>query len=162
MSIFASSPLGINHPRMTEPEFLDRLGRVAVNKVANADFYTTVYAAFVDALDRIARPEPMRHYFFVDGELNVFSLEDAGVEDRCQEQVAEGTVPNQYGTWWYGRSNWCPGKEVKVETIDITDQVTPGSTATIEYYGYMEGGEDMNEDSSNVIVNSWLVIRTDP
>ena len=98
------------------------------------------------------------HWFYVDGELNVFSLEDAGEDDRCQEQVAEGTVPNQYGTWWYGRSNWCPGKEVDVHTIDITDQVTPGSTATIEYYGYREGGSEMDANSSNVIINSWLTI----
>ncbi len=66
-SFFASSPLGTNHPQMLEPAFLERLGRVAVNKVTNSDFYSQVYAEFVDALDRIARPEPMRYFFFVDG-----------------------------------------------------------------------------------------------
>ena len=29
-SCFASAPLGFNHPRLTEPEFVARLGRVAV------------------------------------------------------------------------------------------------------------------------------------
>jgi L-lysine 6-transaminase len=66
-SFFASNPLGMNHPDMTDPDFLDRLGRVAVNKISNADFYTRVYAEFVEALDRVARPEPMRHFFFIDG-----------------------------------------------------------------------------------------------
>ena len=66
-SFFASNPLGMNHPEMLEPAFLERLGRVAVNKVSNADFYTQVYAEFVETLDRVARPEPMRHFFFVEG-----------------------------------------------------------------------------------------------
>ncbi|HXV75624.1 MAG TPA: L-lysine 6-transaminase [Candidatus Polarisedimenticolaceae bacterium] len=66
-SFFASSPLGINHPAMMEPAFLDRLARVAVNKVSNADFYTDVYAEFVEAVDRIARPASMRYFFFIEG-----------------------------------------------------------------------------------------------
>jgi len=66
-SFFASSPLGTNHPDMLEPAFLERLARVAVNKISNSDFYTQVYAEFVDAVDRIARPEPMQKFFFVDG-----------------------------------------------------------------------------------------------
>ena len=66
-SFFASNPLGMNHPAMTEPAFLEQLGRVAVNKVSNADFYTATYAWFVDVLDRVGRPEPMHRFFFVDG-----------------------------------------------------------------------------------------------
>jgi len=66
-SFFASSPLGLNHPDMLEPDFLARLGRVAVNKVSNSDFYTQIYAEFVDTVDRVARPEPMRRMFFVEG-----------------------------------------------------------------------------------------------
>jgi L-lysine 6-transaminase len=66
-SFFASNPLGMNHPAMTEPRFLDRLARVAVNKVSNADFYTDVYAELVDTLDRVARPDSMRYFFFIDG-----------------------------------------------------------------------------------------------
>lgn len=66
-SFFASNPLGMNHPAMIAPEFLEQLGRVAVNKVSNADFYTQTYAWFVDVLDRVGRPEPMQRFFFVDG-----------------------------------------------------------------------------------------------
>jgi L-lysine 6-transaminase len=43
-NFFASNPLGMNHPDMTDSHFLEQLGRVAVNKVSNADFYTRVYA----------------------------------------------------------------------------------------------------------------------
>ena len=66
-SFFASNPLGMNHPEMTEPRFLEQLARVAVNKVSNSDFYTRVYAEFVETLDRVGRPDCMRHFFFVDG-----------------------------------------------------------------------------------------------
>ncbi len=66
-SFFASAPVGMNHPRMTEPAFLERLARVAVNKVTNSDIYTDVFAGFVDTLDRVGRPEPMQWFFFVDG-----------------------------------------------------------------------------------------------
>ncbi len=51
----------------------------------------------------------------------------------CMDQVAVGTVPNQYGTWWYGRSGWCPGLQVDTVTTDITDQVVLGGENTITY-----------------------------
>jgi L-lysine 6-transaminase len=66
-SFFASSPLGVNHPALVEPEFLDRLGRTAVNKVCNSDIYTQIFAEFVETLDRVGRPDPMRWFFFVEG-----------------------------------------------------------------------------------------------
>ena len=31
-SCFASAPLGFNHPRLVEPEFVARLGRIAVGR----------------------------------------------------------------------------------------------------------------------------------
>jgi L-lysine 6-transaminase len=66
-SFFASSPVGFNHPRMTEPEIQARLARVATTRVSNADNYTTHMAEFVDTLSRTAAPPGLPHYFFVDG-----------------------------------------------------------------------------------------------
>lgn len=66
-TFFASNPLGMNHPALTEPEFLARLGRVAVNKPSNSDVYTDVYGYFVDQLDRVGRPDYLRWFFFVEG-----------------------------------------------------------------------------------------------
>lgn len=51
----------------------------------------------------------------------------------CMDQVATGVIPNQYGTWWYGRSGWCPGLQVDTVTHDITDQVVIGAENTITY-----------------------------
>ena len=57
----------------------------------------------------------------------------AGTGEGCMDQVAEGTVPNQYGTWWYGRAGWCPGKEVPTVTHDITSEVDIGGENTVLY-----------------------------
>ncbi len=66
-TFFASNPLGMNHPALTERGTLEQLARVAVNKPSNSDVYTETYAEFVDAVDRVARHEAMRWFFFVDG-----------------------------------------------------------------------------------------------
>jgi L-lysine 6-transaminase len=65
---FATSPIGYNHPKMTTPEFLEKLAEVAVNKPANSDIYTQAYAEFVETFSRIAVPESHAgHMFFVEG-----------------------------------------------------------------------------------------------
>jgi hypothetical protein len=76
------------------------------------------------------------------------------------EQVADGTVPNQYGTWWYGRGGWCPGKQVPVVLHDITDQVTPGQDASIAYR-VERNGQPYQATSSwaHTDVAAWLVIE---
>lgn len=66
-SCFASSPLGFNHPRLTEPEFVARLGRVAVHKPSNSDLYTVELAEFVDTFRRLAQPAELPHAFFIEG-----------------------------------------------------------------------------------------------
>ena len=97
------------------------------------------------------------HLFGVNSDENLVSLVDAGVQYGCQEQVAEGTVPNQYGTWWYGRSNWCPGREVQLKTIDVTDQVVLGENATFTYTGSFNGAP-YPAGGASMRLKSWLVI----
>lgn len=63
---FATSPLGMNHPKMFEPEFLKELNRAALNKIVNSDIYTVEMAEFVDALSKTA-PDYMKYFFFVEG-----------------------------------------------------------------------------------------------
>jgi L-lysine 6-transaminase len=66
-TFFASGSVGLNHPKMTSPEFLEKLGYVAVNKVSNSDAYTLEMAEFVETFARIAQPEYLPYVFFVDG-----------------------------------------------------------------------------------------------
>jgi len=63
----ASCPIGLNHPKMTTPEFMEKLASVAVNKPTNSDAYSVEYAEFVETFSRIAIPEYLPHAFFVEG-----------------------------------------------------------------------------------------------
>ena len=66
-SFFATLPVGLNHPRLKDPEFLTRLTRAAVANPANSDIYTVEFAEFVDAFGRVAQPAYLPHAFFVAG-----------------------------------------------------------------------------------------------
>ncbi len=106
----------------------------------------------------------MDHIFTVDGDDGravVVDFPVAGDTYGCMEAVGtEGTVPNQYGTWWYGRGGWCPGKDVPVEEHDITDQVTPGGTASIAYRVERNGADYQATSSwAHTVVNAWLVVE---
>jgi len=66
-SFFASSALGMNHPKLITPEFLKKLGRAAVNKPSNSDAYTVEMAEFVETFARIAQPSYLPYAFFIEG-----------------------------------------------------------------------------------------------
>ncbi len=64
---FASSPIGYNHPRLTEESFLDRMKRLCIHKPSNSDIYTVEMASFVNTFARLAKPACYKHLFFVSG-----------------------------------------------------------------------------------------------
>ncbi len=66
-TFFASLPIGFNHPELTTPEFIEKLGWAAVNKPSNSDLYTVEMAEFVEAFARIAGVDYLPHLFFVSG-----------------------------------------------------------------------------------------------
>jgi L-lysine 6-transaminase len=67
-SFFASAPLGMNHPALTDDrEFLAELTEVAVNKPSNSDIYTTQMAAFVETFERVLGDPDLPHLFLVEG-----------------------------------------------------------------------------------------------
>ena len=66
-SFFATLPVGINHPAMREPDFLEKLTRAALVNPANSDVYTVEMAEFVDAFGRLAMPDYLPHLFLVSG-----------------------------------------------------------------------------------------------
>jgi L-lysine 6-transaminase len=67
-TFFASSPLGFNHPGLTDdPSFVAELGQVALHKPANPDVYTTAYADFVATFARVLGDPALPHLFFVEG-----------------------------------------------------------------------------------------------
>lgn len=67
-TFFASNPLGMNHPKLAgDPEFILKLGHVAVNKPSNSDVYTQEMADFVETFSRVGIPSYLPHAFFVAG-----------------------------------------------------------------------------------------------
>jgi len=66
-SFFATAPLGCNHPAMTTPEFIKKMGELAINNPTNSDIYTVEMAEFVDTFGKYAVPKHFRHLFFIAG-----------------------------------------------------------------------------------------------
>ena len=64
---FASTPIGMNHPKMLTPEFIDHLGRISINKPSNSDLYSEAMASFVKTFFTIAVPKPFTYSFFIEG-----------------------------------------------------------------------------------------------
>ena len=67
LSFFATLPLGFNHPRLTSPEVVEELGRVAIHKPSNSDIYSREMAEFLDVFARNAKPDFMKYAFFIEG-----------------------------------------------------------------------------------------------
>lgn len=65
--MFASWPVGHNHPKMMEAKFKEEVGRVALYNPANSDVYTVPMAQFVATFHRVAMPTEFVHAFFVQG-----------------------------------------------------------------------------------------------
>ena len=78
-----------------------------------------------------------RHIFSVNGGVYEFSKDHPNASDNnyCMEieSIAQGVIPNQYGTWGYGRAGWCPGQDVAPYVVDITDYVLTGEENVIDY-----------------------------
>jgi L-lysine 6-transaminase len=66
-SFFATLPVGLNHPKMADPDFRARLGRAAAANPANSDVYTVEMAEFVETFARLAMPDYLPHAFFIAG-----------------------------------------------------------------------------------------------
>ena len=66
-SFFASMPLGFNHPKISNDDFVKEIGEVALHKISNSDFYTTTMAEFVKTMAEVAMPKEMKKMFFVSG-----------------------------------------------------------------------------------------------
>jgi L-lysine 6-transaminase len=66
-SMFATSPVGYNHPKFKNDDVIRRLGELAVINVTNSDFYTREMASFVDIFHKLAVPKHMKHLFMIAG-----------------------------------------------------------------------------------------------
>ncbi len=90
-TFFASSPVGFNHPKMTTPDFLERLARVSVHKPSSSDSYTVEMAEFMDTFSRVAIPEYLPHAFLIEGGgLAVENALKAAFDYRMRKNLKSG------------------------------------------------------------------------
>ena len=78
-----------------------------------------------------------KHTFTVNGGVYEFetSYPEADDNNHCMEleTIIEGVIPNQWGTWGYGRAGWCPGQDVHPVITDITDYISNGEENVMQY-----------------------------
>jgi L-lysine 6-transaminase len=113
-SFFASNPVGFNHPKMQDPDFLRMLHRVAQLKPALSDLYCVEYAWFVEVFARLAKPAYMKYVFFVEGgTLGVENALKTAFDWKVRRNRAKG-VAGERGQQvihlrqaFHGRSGYC-------------------------------------------------------
>ncbi|MEO8514192.1 MAG: L-lysine 6-transaminase [Ignavibacteria bacterium] len=66
-SFVASNPLGMNHPKLNNPQFIEYIGKIALNKPSNSDIYYAEMAEFVKTFFDIAIPPYFKYSFFIEG-----------------------------------------------------------------------------------------------
>jgi hypothetical protein len=98
------------------------------------------------------------HHFRIGDVSWTQEFTDPGIDDGCAQKVGDGVVPNQAGTWWFGRNGWCPGQRVDPFTADVTAEAAPGSTVTVSYEA-TQGGDQPTGNRGNIRHNSWLIIH---
>ncbi|MDR3280226.1 MAG: L-lysine 6-transaminase [Synergistaceae bacterium] len=92
-TFFASAPFGMNHDKLTNDEFKEKIFRAAINKVANSDIYTLEMGEFVKTFGELARPEGFNHLFFVDyGTLAVENAFKVAMDWKVQKLQAKGKI----------------------------------------------------------------------
>lgn len=98
LSFFGSNPIGFNHPKMKDPEFLQTLGRVAQLKPALSDIYSVEFAQAVDTMGRLAFPDGLKHAFFIEGgALAVENTLKTAFDWKVRRNRAKG-IPGEKGS----------------------------------------------------------------
>ncbi|MDK9699791.1 MAG: L-lysine 6-transaminase [bacterium] len=90
-TFFASSPVGFNHPKMRNDEYMKELGRVALNNITNSDLYTVEMARFVETFFNIAAPANFKYSFWVSGgTLGVENAIKAAMDWKVRKNFQKG------------------------------------------------------------------------
>ena len=125
-TFFASSALGMNHPKLNNEEFKNYIFKAAIHKVANSDIYTTYMGDFVDALSKIATPPYFKHFFFIDG--GALAIENAlkvsfdwkvRKNFKRGEKEEKGTMVIHFREAFHGRTGY---------TLSLTNTTDPRKT----------------------------------
>jgi L-lysine 6-transaminase len=90
-SFFATAPLGLNHPKMADPVFREKLLRAALSNPTNSDIYTLEFAEFVETFGRVGIPSYLPYAFFVaGGTLGVENALKAAMDWKVRRNFRKG------------------------------------------------------------------------
>ncbi|XP_032415423.1 uncharacterized protein LOC116717881 isoform X1 [Xiphophorus hellerii] len=101
------------------------------------------------------------HHFVINGVYNnTHTFDTAGTALGCTMRVKDGAVPNEHGTWLYGRGGWCDGLQVDPWRVDVTKQLNMSDfdSNTVVYFGWFNG-QDPNpaQQPGYIIMSSFLI-----
>ncbi|XP_070691172.1 uncharacterized protein [Pempheris klunzingeri] len=100
------------------------------------------------------------HFLFNSVFNNTLVFDSAGSPLGCTTRVKEGAVPNEHGTWLYGRGGWCDGLQVNPWRVDITEQLdmSGSDSNAVIYFGLFEGQDpNPSREPGYIIMSSFLV-----
>jgi len=90
---FATIPIGYNHPKLSDPTFKKNLFTASVNKIANADIYTSAMAGFVETFSKTLPEQYRKHLFFISGgALAVENSLKVAFDWKVRKNIAKGIV----------------------------------------------------------------------
>jgi hypothetical protein len=95
-----------------------------------------------------------QHRFTINGTPFLREHPAAGTSTGCADRLEEGVVPNQFGTWPFGRGGWCPGLDVQPYVVDLTPHLVAGSN-TLKYEGLFKGAPYVPAPSPNPSANGF-------
>lgn len=99
-----------------------------------------------------------QHEFTVNGMVFTKDHPLAQKQDGCIGELENGLVPNQGGTWWFGRGGWCPGQQVVPYVVDVTSAVKPGEKTLVSYRGLLNG-KLPPDNAGQIVMSSYLVVH---
>ncbi len=122
-SMFASMPIGYNHPYMLKNK--ERLTLAALNKITNSDVYSAEMAEFVDRVSCVAQPDYLSYAFYVEG--GTLAVENAlkvAFDWKVRKNIAAGNGEKgskviHFNDCFHGRSGY---------TMSLTDSPDPRKT----------------------------------
>lgn len=97
------------------------------------------------------------HLFGINSAVTRQNFPEAQSPSACADRVSEGVVPNQHGTWYFGRGGWCPGLDVSPKVFDVTASIRKGQPNTLSYQARF-GGAPVTMNLGNIVLSSWLVV----
>jgi len=124
---FASSMLGMNHPKLSSnEEALVRLQDAALNKIANSDIQTAHMAQFLQTFHRVAQSDSLPYAFFISGgALAVENALKAAFDWKVRKNLSRG-ISGEQGQQvmhlreaFHGRSGY---------TLSLTNTADPWKT----------------------------------